>query len=167
MEEIEQEGEIKSYSAPRLNALEKLYVRVYLATHSHPRAHEAVVPGIKHPKNDNPYSSRENVQFHISLGLQQQAEAFQLTPEKIIERLYVEAVREGPGSNHAARIAALTQLGKHYGLFQDKQKDEKGFTFNIVNFSSPKAVNTISVDSIEQEKLEELPDNIEITDYSE
>ena len=167
MEEVEQEGEVKSYHAPRLNALEKLYVRAYLATHSHPRAHEAVVPGIKRPKEENHYSVRENVQFHINLGLQQQAEAFQLSPEKIIERLYIEAVREGPGSNHAARITALTQLGKHYGLFQDKQKEEKGFTFNIVNYSSPSSVNTISVDSLDPEVLEKLPEGIELTDYSE
>ena len=166
MEEIEQEGEIKSYHAPRLNALEKLYVRAYLTTHSHPKAHKAVAPEIKYPKEDNHYSARENVQFHINLGLQQQAEAFQLSPEKIIERLYIEAVREGPGSNHAARITALTQLGKHYGLFQDKQKEEKGFTFNIVNYSSPSSINTITVDSLEPERLEELPEGVEITEYN-
>lgn len=166
MEEVEEQGIIKTFSAPKLNALEKLYVRVYLHTLSHCRAHEAISPGIKKPHSENLYSSRENVQFHINLGLQEKAEALTLSPDLILEKLYKEATREGYGSNHAARIQALTQIGKHLGMFQEK-KEEKGFVFNIVSYNSD---SQTLIDKIEDKMIEvdvDLPENVLIEDYSQ
>jgi len=142
-------GEIVSFSSPRLTPQERLYVRVFLSTLSHIKAHEAIVPGLKKYHSDNSYSRKENIKFHISLGLQEKADAFAITSDLIIEKLYKEATREGAGSNHAARIQALTQLGKHLGLFQEK-KETNAHTFQIVNYSSTPL------------KVEEVKETVEI-----
>lgn len=167
--EQELSGEIVSLSTPRLNAIEKLYVRVYLNTLSHPKAYEAVKPGLKSYPSDNQFSRKDAVQYHISLGLQDKADAFGLSADIIIEKLYKEATREGSGSNHAARITALTQLGKHFGLFQEK-KEAIGHTFNIINYSSNPDISKI--EEIEETKIndpEEIIEmsNIILTNYEE
>lgn len=169
----ETEDGLVAIRTPRLDPLERLYVRTYLHTFSHTEAHKAVSPGIKHPKVDNGYSQRENVKFHISLALQQKAEALSLSPELVLERLYLEATREGSGSNHAARIQALTLLGRHLGMFQEK-KETDTYTFNIVNYSdTPLALKdvekVVELEQIETEVVENTITptimNIEIKEY--
>jgi hypothetical protein len=167
--ENKEEGEVVSYSSPRLNALEKLYVRVYLNTLSHPKAYAAVNPGLSKYHTDNPYSRKENVKFHISLKLQEQAEALSLTPELILTQLLKEATREGNGSNHAARIQALQILGKHLGMFVEK-KEDVSHTIQIINYGNNVDIKEIEV-SEKVEQIEDvdsfyLPDNINIEDYS-
>lgn len=168
----DQQGTIKTFSTPRLSLDEKLYVRVYLSTLSHAKAYEAVKPGLVNYSQyvkDNSYLRRENVSFYISLGLQEKAEALSLSPELILEKLYKEATREGAGSNHAARIQALTQLGKYFGLFEEK-RPEASYTFNIINYSStPLKIEEEKAEAIEHipsEVLEELPELV-ITNYKE
>lgn len=165
----EQPGELKTIGTPRLSPDEKLYVRVYLSTLSHAKAYEAVKPGLTNYStylNDNQYSRRSNVSYHISLGLQEKAEALSLSPELILEKLYKEATREGAGSNHAARIQALTQLGKYFGLFEDK-KQETSHTFNIINYSSsPLKVEEIEPLTLQEQEKEEIP-NLVLTDFKE
>jgi hypothetical protein len=158
-------GEVVSLSSPRLNALEKLYVRSYLSHLSHAKAYEVVKPGLKNYSNSNPYSERENVKFHISLKLQEQAEALCLSPEVILTQLYKEATREGNGSNHAARIQALQILGKHLGLFSEKKADVS-HTIQIVNYGGEVNVSKEDVDISEVEEEDfSLPDNISLTSY--
>jgi|SRR6056297_3274660 len=38
----------------------------------------------------------------------------------VVERLKMEAAREGEGSSHSARVSALEKLGKHIGMFVDR-----------------------------------------------
>lgn len=166
-DQLEPKGELKSFSSPRLTAEDKLYVRAYLSTLSHRKAHEIACPDLKAHQTNNQFSKKEAVRFHISLGLQERAEALALTPEIILEKLFKEAVREGPGSNHAARIQALTQLGKHLGLFEEK-KDNDSHTFNIIDYSSsPLAIEEVQAEALKpvETELKELPDNVLITDY--
>jgi hypothetical protein len=165
MEKLEEQGEVVSYSAPRLNALEKLYVRTYLSTLSHPKAYESVRPGLVNYRDNNPYSSKENIRFHISLKLQEQAEALCLTPEVILTQLYKEATREGNGSNHAARIQALQILGKHLGMFVEKKADVS-HTIQIINYGPGEIEVKEQVESIEDNSEEAIPLNIIIEDYS-
>lgn len=166
-DQLEPKGEVKTFSSPRLTAEDRLYVRAYLSTLSHRKAHEIACPDLKVHQTNNPFSKKEAVRFHISLGLQERAEALALTPEIILEKLFKEAVREGPGSNHAARIQALTQLGKHLGLFEEK-KDNNSHTFNIINYSSsPIAIEEVQAEALEhvETELSELPDTVSITLY--
>lgn len=153
METEDQNGEVVSISSPRLSALEKLYTRTYLHTLSHPKAYEAVNPGLKTYHSDNPYSRKASVQFHIALTLQERAESLSITPESILEKLWKEGNREGSGSNHAARIQALTQLGKHLGMFVEK-KESTAHTFNIITYSPT-------------EKKEESPEIVEVKPATE
>jgi hypothetical protein len=163
MEEIEEK--VVSIRAPSLSALDRLYVRAYLSSLSHISAHRTTQPELKNHSNDNPFSRKESVQFHISLGLQEKAEALSISPEVILEKLFKEATREGPGSNHAARIQALTQLGKHLGLFKEKEESQAPI-FNIISYGSSPEKIVIEESKEIQEVQETLPDNILISDYS-
>ena len=168
MSEQELPGEVVSLSSPRLNALEKLYVRTYLSSLSHPKAYEAVNPGLKKYHISNPYSERENVKFHISLKLQERAEALSLTPDIILTQLYKEATREGNGSNHAARIQALQILGKHLGLFTEK-KEDTSHVINIINYGSQEIkeleVSQGVINDLSNPEVS-LLDNVVIEEYS-
>ena len=164
-----EDGEIKSFSTPRLDAKERLYVRSYLSTLSHTKAYETINPGLSKYHNDNPYSRKESVQFHISSALQDRADSIGLSPDTILEKLYKEATLYGAGSNHAARIQALTQLGKHFGLFQDK-KETAGHTFNIINYGTEGVEPTVLVDNVPTKLIEQevslVPEGVVLTDYS-
>jgi hypothetical protein len=165
MEEKETEGEVVSFSTPKLNALEKLYVRVYLNTLSHPKAYEAVNPGLQRYHISNPYSEKENIKFHISLKLQERAEALSLTPDIILSQLYKEATREGNGSNHAARIQALQILGKHLGMFVEK-KEDASHVIQIINYGSTETIVKEQTELLENKEEINIPMNIKIEDYS-
>lgn len=56
----------------------------------------------------------------IEKGKQEQAKRNELSADWILARLKRESELEGKGATHAARIAALNLLGKHFGLFPDK-----------------------------------------------
>jgi hypothetical protein len=131
-----EEGMIVSSSAPKLSAVDKLYVRAYLSTLDHVKSHRAAAPSLKSHHADNSFSRKEAVQFHIALGMQEAYESFSLSPEAIIAKLYKEATREGNGSNHAARVTALTVLGKQLGMFQEK-KESIVPTINIISYAEP------------------------------
>lgn len=166
----EEQGEVVSLSTPRLNALEKLYVRTYLHTLSHIKAHKAVAPSLASHSNDNTYSRKDSVQFHINLVLQEKAEALTISPEVVLERLWKEGIREGAGSNHAARIQALVQLGKHLGMFVEK-KESTAHTFNIITYSDPKEEKIkVEVEKVNNEiEVEEnkVLSTISFTDYGD
>lgn len=166
-EDTERSGKVVSFSAPKLSAKDKLYIRAYISTLSHNKAYEVLVPGLATYKQcgDNCYSRKEAVQFHIAQSLQDKADSFNLSPEVILEKLYKEATREGAGSNHAARIQALTQLGKHFGLFQEK-KESNAHTFNIINYGTIESVEQLEPIQL-QEPIEnnEIPENVQLTTY--
>lgn len=42
--------------------------------------------------------------------------------EWVIKRLKLEAERETEGASHAARVSALEKLGKHLGMFVERQE---------------------------------------------
>lgn len=166
---LESDGEIKAFPTPKLDVLDKLYLRAYLSTHSHLEAHRITCPNLKNHFSSNPFSKKESIQFHISLALQSKAEALQITPELVMERLLLEATKEGYGSNQAARIQALGLLGKQLGMFVDK-KQESAYTFNIVNYHSSPERTPLPSDQLvlEDSSPEELlPPNISLIDYQE
>jgi phage terminase small subunit len=50
------------------------------------------------------------------------ADRAEITATWVLERLKIEALREGDGSSHAARVKAIELLGKTLKLFVDKQE---------------------------------------------
>jgi phage terminase small subunit len=155
--------ELVDYKSSYLNPTEKLYVRVYLSTLSHSEAHR-VACGVKNPKENNPLSSRPNVQYHINTAIQERYDALDLKPEDIIKGLYSEAMYREKGSNHAARVTAWSMLGKHLNMFsEEKQQDEK-VTYNIINYydsSSTPQLKSKKEDEEEMEEMEEIEDTFQ------
>ena len=45
-----------------------------------------------------------------------------VTADWVVQRLAAEAQARGPGSSHAARVAALAHLGKHLGMFAERNE---------------------------------------------
>ena len=156
--------EIVEYKSSFLNPTEKLYVRAYLSTLSHARAHE-IACGVKNGKENNFLSTRPNVQYHINNALQEKLESLEINVEEIVRRLYSEAIYREKGSNHAARVTALSLLGKHLGMFSEKQNDSEGITYNIVNYyEKEKELEEKIVDAPLYLSSQEM-DNVEITNY--
>jgi len=158
--------ETVSLSAPKLSALDKLYVRAYLNTLDHVKAHRVVAPSLKSHHENNPFSKKEAVQFHISLALQEKIEAISITPEVIIEKLFKEATREGYGSNHAARVTALTALGKQFGLFQEK-KESTVPIINIISYSGEPITKICNESPLSIEDTSSPNTEIQYETYSE
>jgi hypothetical protein len=161
-DEVVPEGKLISVSSPKLSAVDKLYVRAYLSTLSHVKAHKVASPTLKSHHADNQFSRKDAIQFHISLGLQESFEAISLSPELIIAKLYKEATREGGGSNHAARVTALTTIGKQLGMFQEKREAIVP-TIHIINYNP-----TLSLSNLPSSKelLEISSDDTEEIDLS-
>lgn len=155
-----------SFPSPKLDALEKLYVKSYLHSLSHLEAHKVVSPTLKKHHHDNPFSRRDNVLFHISKALQEKTEAISITPEKIIEKLFHEASMEYGSTNQSARIQALQLIGKHIGMFKEEKEKEK-IIFNVVSFTNEDKSKEITIteesSSLPEENI--LPNNITITKY--
>jgi phage terminase small subunit len=72
-----------------------------------------------------------NVRAAIARGQAERAERVQVTQDYVLTRLMMEAEREGEGSSHSARVAAIGLLGKHLIMFTDKTEHSGGLTVNI------------------------------------
>ncbi len=69
----------------------------------------------------------------IAKGQAARAERVQVTADYVLQRLMMEAEREGEGSSHAARVSALEKLGKTLAMFTDKTEHSGGMTVNIAS----------------------------------
>lgn len=152
-----------SFREPRLDPEDKLYVKAYLSSLSHVKAHQQLRPENKSHYAKNPFAKKEAVQYHIKKGLIQKTEALGIGRDDILNLLYQEATRLGTGSSPTARVQALQLIGKELGMFEEKREKEE-VSFTIINYDqNPKQVEKI--EKIE-EKPEEtsLPEGIEIVE---
>jgi hypothetical protein len=120
-------------------------------------------------------------QAYIETAIKQKQVHFCITEEEILKGIYGEAKYFGEGASHAARIQAWVQLGKHFGMFSDKKKEQEGpsVTYNIINYAgSTEDIKIDTIKTIEQippEVLEESVDEaiqphnfkIEVKEYSD
>jgi hypothetical protein len=53
---------------------------------------------------------------------EERAARTEVTADWVVQRLKLEAMREDEQASHSARVSALTQLGKHLGMFEDRMK---------------------------------------------
>jgi len=58
----------------------------------------------------------------VAKGQAERTERVQVSQDYVLQRLMMEAEREGEGSSHSARVQAITALGKHLAMFTDKQE---------------------------------------------
>ena len=97
--------------------------------------------------------------------------AYWISDNVIIKQLWKEATDYGDRSSQAARINALVWIGKHIGMWQEKQKEEADTRpiINITTYEIPEkefntAINNPEVIS-EVDKIE-LSEGIIVEDYS-
>ena len=69
--------------------------------------------------------AKASVSEAIEKAKAQRMERVQLTQDEVIDGLRREAKREGPGSSHSARVAAIELLGKHLAMFTDVEVKQK------------------------------------------
>lgn len=55
-----------------------------------------------------------------------------VTVEDVLNGLKREAENEAEGSSHAARVSAWAHLGKHLGMFTDRQEHTGGVAIRII-----------------------------------
>ena len=67
---------------------------------------------------------RDNVQEEITRRRQTLIEKLDLSPERVLNRLQIEADGLGPDTSAGARIKATELLGKHLGMFTEKREVE-------------------------------------------
>jgi hypothetical protein len=105
----------------------------------------------------------------IKERLTKSAPSHWMSEDIIIKKLWKEATDYSGKSSQPARINALVWIGKHFGMFQEKQKqEEKAAMINIVNYSIPreqvvKAIQTPEV----LEAAQKLPEGLLIQNYGE
>ena len=97
--------------------------------------------------------------------------AYWISDNVIIKQLWKEATDYGDRSSQAARINALVWIGKHIGMWQEKQKEEADTRpiINITNYEIPEKEFNIAVSDpkviAEVDKVE-LFEGIVVEDYS-
>lgn len=97
--------------------------------------------------------------------------AYWISDNVIIKQLWKEATDYGDRSSQAARINALVWIGKHIGMWQEKQQEiDTKPVINITNYGVPeeefkKRVSNPEVE--EQRNNVELPEGIIVQDYSQ
>ena len=67
----------------------------------------------------------------IEAAQSKRAKRIEITQDYVLERLKIEAERDEEGASHAARVSALQLLGKHQGMFIDKQQVDLAATINV------------------------------------
>jgi len=68
----------------------------------------------------------------IRKGQTERAEATQVSAEMVLERLRLEAEGQGPDTSSGARIRAAELLGKHIGMFTDRQEHTGDVRIRII-----------------------------------
>ena len=116
---------------------------------------------------------RKVVQKALAKEREKIKKIFYLDEFAVLRGLHAEAINDEKGTSHAARVQAWVWLGKHIGMFVEKEKEkDKSVTYNIVNYSN--ANHSIEADvkkGLELHKGEiegvEPVDGITIQDYSD
>jgi hypothetical protein len=161
-----------------LSAQEQLFVDAYCgpANYNGKKAYEMVLAkdtsrGYWTELDARTVLKRPHVKHAIEQHQKAVSKQMKITEMDILDKLWVEANREGQGANHNARITALVWIGKHLGMFQEK-KQEVGpntITYNIVNYSEAPTQEKV-IENKKQESVVEvennLPANIQITSYA-
>lgn len=63
-----------------------------------------------------------NVQAAVSVARKEQSDKAKIDAGYVLDRLRREAEFTGEGASHSARVQALTQLGKHLGMFVERHE---------------------------------------------
>lgn len=96
-----------------LTAKQQRFVAEYLKDRNQTQA--AIAAGYKSPEVEGSRLLKNaKVAAEIAKGQADRIERTNITLDYVLQRLAIEAEREGEGASHSARIAALTQLRQHF-----------------------------------------------------
>lgn len=105
--------------------------------------------------------------------LDERKKTFWITETDILERLWEEARNIGEGASHAARINALVWMGKHIGMWKNKEeKEDTQVTYNIIQYNTPQIEQITKAIEDNREEVESAKDSVSldediiIADYS-
>lgn len=129
------------------------------------------------PRTHNKYSDAmsilhsQAVTREINRRMADKDTAYWITDNVIIKQLWKEATDYGDKSSQSARINALVWIGKHIGMWAEKQAEtDNKPIINITNYGVPEAEFKKAVKETDAEKEVEnvkLPEGIQLLDYSE
>lgn len=95
-----------------LTAKQERFVLEYLKTNN--QTQSAIAAGYASPEVEGSRLLRNaKVAAEIAKGKASRAKRTDITIDYVVQRLAIEAEREGKGASHSARIAALAQLRAH------------------------------------------------------
>lgn len=77
--------------------------------------------GYKNTDSGRQLVTKSHVLNAVRVEKEKRAKRMNVTQDYVLERLQLEAERDEESSSHAARVSALNLLGKHLGMFVDKQ----------------------------------------------
>lgn len=119
--------------AAKLTPRQRAFVEAYLVSLN---AADAARQAGYSPKTANREGSRllsnVDVQAAIAAAQAERSRRTEVTQDWVLGALRAEASDRGEGSSHSARVSALSQLGKHLGMFVERVKVEGGLQLRIV-----------------------------------
>lgn len=76
--------------------------------------------------------TKPDVAAAIAAARAERAARTELTQDMVVKGLLREARLTGEGSSHSARVSAWAQLGRHLGMFVDRQRIEGSLSVEVV-----------------------------------
>ena len=151
---------------PKLSAREKVFVEAYCTTadFNATKAYREAVPNASRNAGKLAHKMllKPSVARAIENRLDSKRRVFRIREDQILEGLYAEATNEN--ARPSERIQAWVHLGKHLGMFREKQEEkDTQITYNIVNYNgtnkkieeaTEKAVAALSHEQIEEAEAE-------------
>ena len=96
-----------------LTAKQERFVAEYLKTGN--QTQSAIAAGYSSPEVEGSRLLKNaKVAAEVAKGQANRIKRTEITMDYVIQRLVIEAEREGEGTSHSARIAALSQLRQHF-----------------------------------------------------
>lgn len=119
----------------KLTALQKRFVEEYMVdARAVPAAERAGYKPSTATKQAFSLLKMPHVRAAIEAQQAKLSEKVEYSAQNVLEGLVREAEREGEGSSHSARVAALGLLAKHFGILIDKteHREEREITVRFV-----------------------------------
>ena len=160
----------------KLTDQEKVFVEEYCGSANFNAVAAARSAGYRHHGHRDrslALLKKPHIQRAIEGRIETRAAVAWYSEDDILKLLHKEATREGRGSSHAARIQAIVYLGKHIGMFREREKEaaqDNSTNIQIVNYSNGESIKKL-VKENEKEVIEHKDDpiipNLLIEDYSD
>lgn len=113
-----------------LSAKQERFVSEYLRSKNATQAADAA--GYKHPNKQGPrLLVNVGIAAAIARAQSEQTERTRIDIDYVIQRLAIESEREGEGTSHSARVAALGHLRQHFTAMPAGAEDSPSLTINI------------------------------------